>query len=102
MGAALALGDENDVRKLENVRRQLDELDSQLVQILARRFETGNEAARLKRALGIPIHDPAREEQVIMRAMEWARSAGLPEGQVSDLFRMLIAISREAQINSRS
>ena len=98
----MALGDETDLRNLENVRRQLDELDRQLVEVLARRFETGSKAARLKRALGIPIHDPAREEQVIVRAMDWARSAGLPEGQVADLFRMLIAISRAAQINSRS
>lgn len=98
----MALGEDTDLRDLENVRRRLDELDRQLVEVLARRFETGNEAARLKRALGIPIHDPTREEQVIVRAMEWARSAGLPEGQVTDLFRMLIAISREAQINAGS
>ena len=96
----MAVADESDLRDLESVRRQLDALDRQLVEILARRFETGREAARLKHALGIPIHDPAREEQVINRAMEWARSAGLPEEEVSDLFRRLISISRGAQIRS--
>lgn len=96
----MAVADESDRRKLESVRRQLDDLDRQLVEILGRRFETGNEAARLKRALGVPIHDAAREEQVVNRAMDWARSAGLPEEEVSDLFRRLISISRGAQIDS--
>ena len=96
----MAITDENLHRDLEDVRAQLDALDRQLVDILARRFEVGSEAARLKRALGIPVHDPAREEQVISQAREWARSGGLPEAEVADMFRMLIAISRAAQLAS--
>jgi chorismate mutase len=100
MGAALAVADENLQRELEDVRGQLDALDRQLVDILVRRFEVGSEAARLKRALGIPVHDPEREAQVISQAREWARSGGLPEPEVADMFRMLVAISRAAQLAS--
>ena len=101
MGAPLAVADERALSELDDVRQRLDDLDRQLVEILARRFESGNQAARLKAELGMPMHDPAREEQVMEQAAEWARAAGLPEAEVAELFRRLIAISRTAQINSR-
>lgn len=101
MGAALAVSGEADNQDLDDVRERLDALDRQLVEVLARRFAVGDEAARLKRALGIPVHDPVREEQVISQAREWARSAGLPEEHVVDLFRRIVSISRAAQLSSR-
>ena len=101
MGAPLAVADERTLRELDDVRQRLDDLDRQLLGILARRFEAGSEAARLKAQLGMAMHDPAREEQVMEQAAEWARAAGLPEAEVADLFRRLISISLTAQINSR-
>lgn len=97
----MAVADERTLSELDDVRQRLDDLDRQLVEVLARRFEAGNQAARLKEQLGMPMHDPAREKQVMERAAEWARAAGLPEAEVADLFRRLISISRTAQINSR-
>lgn len=96
----MAVDDEGGNRELDDVRARLDSLDRQLVHILAQRFEVGHEAAQLKRSLGIPVHDPEREERVISQACEWARSEGLPEAEVADLFRRLIAISRTAQLTS--
>ena len=82
------------------MRSKLDALDRQLIDILAQRCAVGHDAAQLKRSLGIPVHDPEREELVISQACEWARSEGLPEAEVADLFRRLIAISRTAQLTS--
>ena len=96
----MAVDDDAGNRELDDVRARLDSLDRQLVHILARRFEVGHEAAQLKRSLGIPLHDPEREERVVSQACEWARSEGLPEAEVADLFRKLIAISRTAQLTS--
>jgi chorismate mutase len=96
----VAVDDDAGNRELDDVRARLDSLDRQLVHILARRFEVGHEAAQLKRSLGIPVHDPEREERVVSQACEWARSEGLPEAEVADLFRKLIAISRTAQLTS--
>ena len=96
----MAVDDDAGNRELDDVRARLDSLDRKLVHILARRFEVGHEAAQLKRSLGIPLHDPEREERVVSQACEWARSEGLPEAEVADLFRKLIAISRTAQLTS--
>ena len=39
---------------LDELRRQLDELDRQLLQIIAERQATSREIARVKRATGLP------------------------------------------------
>ena len=87
-----------DQTKLTEIREQLDALDKQLIELLARRFQIGGQAARMKRRMGIPVHDPAREEHVLPQAKEWARVAGLPESAVAELFMRLISLSRGAQL----
>ena len=92
--------DDQDAAELKRIRGELDEIDNQLIRILARRFEIGQEAARVKRASGLDVHDPEREASVIAQARSWARESGLPEGQIEDLFVRLIGISRNSQISS--
>jgi len=46
---------------LEELRKQIDELDRQLVALLSRRAEAALEAGRLKAATSLPIYEPARE-----------------------------------------
>ena len=53
---------------LDELRRHLDELDRQLLQIIADRQATSREIARVKRATGYPTRDYARERDVIVGA----------------------------------
>lgn len=82
---------------LARIRADLDQIDADLIHLLARRVETGLEAGVIKRALSMPIHDESREALVIAHAAKWAQSTGLPVDEVEDIVRRMIKLSRDAQ-----
>ena len=46
---------------LEEIRKEIDQLDRQIAQLLTRRMECSNEVAAFKKANGLPIYHPQRE-----------------------------------------
>ena len=82
---------------LANLRREIDALDAQLVDLLARRAATVQEVVRLKKAAGLPVYHPAREEDLISRRREQAARAGLDADHVEELFRCILRQSRMRQ-----
>ena len=62
---------------LEEIRKEIDQLDRQIAQLLTRRMECSNEVATFKKANGLPIYHPQRERQVIekVRALTKAEYA---------------------------
>ncbi|MEO5590757.1 MAG: chorismate mutase [Gemmatimonadaceae bacterium] len=82
---------------LDLVRAELDRVDVQFIDLLKRRLELGVEAGRIKRKLGVPVEDSARENRAVAQARSWAANAGLSEKEVEGIFRSLIALSRGAQ-----
>ena len=55
---------------LDELRRKLDGLDRQLLQIIAERQTTSRQIAEVKRATGYPTRDYRREREVILSARE--------------------------------
>jgi len=84
---------------LEGFRREIDELDRQLVELIARRFKVVGKVGTYKRSVGIDPVCPARMTEVIAERSEQARILGLPPRLVEDLFETLInhaiAVERE-------
>ena len=56
------------MNELEQARREIDEADAQLAALFERRMRAVVQVALYKKAHGLPIHDPAREEQVLQKA----------------------------------
>jgi chorismate mutase len=79
------------MERLEEFRRQLDELDGQLLDLLARRFDVCRQVAALKAEEQIPMMQPARVAEVKRRAVERGRSRGLAEAFVTALYDLVIA-----------
>lgn len=50
---------------LAQARKHINELDQQIATLLAERFETVDEIARLKQAAQVPVKNQAREAQVL-------------------------------------
>jgi chorismate mutase/prephenate dehydrogenase len=82
---------------LEELRRHLDGVDQRLLELIADRQATSREIARVKRAVGHPTRDYARERDVVMGARARAEKLGV-SGEVAEaLMRLLIRTSLTTQ-----
>src|ERR1035438_9122657 len=82
---------------LDELRRHLDELDEQLLEIIAERQATSREIARVKRATGFPTRDYRREREVIVGARDQAAKIGVSPDVAETVMRLLIRSSLTTQ-----
>ena len=83
-------------REISQLRRELDEVDRELVALFERRMEISREVAAYKRGRGLPVLDAAREEQVLQSRQEMLRDGRLAAG-CRALFQEIMRLSREEQ-----
>ena len=81
-----------DCTTMAEVRAGVDQVDRELVALLARRFAYMDAAARIKPARDA-VRDEARKAQVIANVRAHARAAGLPEDALADLWDRLVETS---------
>ena len=79
---------------LEELRREIDGIDSQLLPLFLRRMECAAKVAQLKQEQGLPVRNEAREQQILDGV---AARAGAYGGEARVLFTGLMAASRAAQ-----
>ncbi len=84
------------MKDLTELRASLDAIDADLVRLFEQRMQVAAEVADCKLAHGLPVRDPAREEQVLAGRRALLRDPGLSEA-CDAFFRQLMALSREAQ-----
>jgi chorismate mutase len=82
---------------LARCRQQIEQLDRELIELLAKRVALSKEIGAMKKVAGLPTLDPAREAEVIRRAASLARDANLNDERVRDIFWHVIGLSRGAQ-----
>jgi len=75
---------------LSSYRKQLDEIDEQLMQLLSRRFAICREVGAFKARTGTPMMQPDRVAEVKARASLRAAGAGLDPRFGSDLYELII------------
>ncbi len=76
--------------EMADVRRLIDELDEELVALLAKRQRQIERAAKVKPALGIPANVPERVDEVLGHVLGVARREGLSVELAMNLWRALI------------
>lgn len=81
---------------IERWRKEIDELDEELLRLLNMRARLAVKVGSLKRASGIPVRDPEREQFVLQRLQE-ANSGPLDQEAIVRLFRRIIRESRRAE-----
>ena len=82
---------------LEPLRREIDAIDEQLVNLLAERRQRVQKVIALKQAKNLPVYHPSREEDLISKRREQASLAGLDPDHVEELFRSVLRQSRVKQ-----
>ncbi|HTJ29326.1 MAG TPA: chorismate mutase [Acidobacteriaceae bacterium] len=83
---------------LEELRKQIDVLDRQLVDLLSQRAETALEAGRLKVSTDLPIYEPAREK-IIYENVRAANKGPLPDIELIHIFERIVDVMRALQKN---
>ncbi len=77
---------------MAEVRAGVDQVDRELIALLARRFAYMDAAARIKPERG-HVRDEARKAQVIANARAEAARSGVPDAVVADLWERLVEAS---------
>jgi chorismate mutase / prephenate dehydrogenase len=82
---------------LEELRREIDAVDEQIVALLARRHATVQKVVALKTAHRLPVYHPSREEDLISQRRDQAVRANWIPDHVEELYRAIVRHSRVRQ-----
>ena len=89
----MSLKTANGHKTLDECRRQIDALDTELLRLLNQRAAIACEIASIKVASGLPAYDGNRERQVLARVVE-KNTGPLDEQSVADIFSGIIRETR--------
>jgi chorismate mutase/prephenate dehydrogenase len=82
---------------LDQLRQQLDQLDGDIIALMARRQAIAREVAAAKRATGYPTRDYQREREVVLGVRRRAEALGLSGDLAENVLRLLIRSSLTTQ-----
>jgi prephenate dehydrogenase len=83
--------------ELKEARDLIDEVDQEIVQLLARRTQLAQRAAHAKAKLGAAVLDASREAEAMSARRRWAVERKLdPEG-IAEVFQAIMTMARRAQ-----
>ena len=82
---------------LDDLRQRLNQIDRQLIGLVAERKAVSEQVARAKRTTGHPTRDYGREREVILGVRAVAQEMGVSPALAEDLLRLLIRSSLTTQ-----
>ena len=85
---------------LNDLRKEIDQIDEQLVQLFLRRMDVAARIADYKKEHGLPVFIPAREQEKLADVERIAGSA--MADYVRKLYSTLFELSRNYQIASNT
>ncbi len=83
--------------QLDQLRRAIDAIDHDMVALLKERQEQVEKVLQLKKAHGLSVYHPAREENLISEKRRIGRAVGLDADYLEDIFRRILRQSRVEQ-----
>jgi len=86
---------------LEELRREIRDIDRELVELIARRTYVADTIAEVKERQGLPTTDEQQEAAVMDRAGENAERFEVDANLVKAIFRLLIELNKVEQRESR-
>lgn len=78
--------------KLDNLRKEIDEINLKILEFLSRRAEIVSEIGRLKSEKGVHYFDPVRESRMLERILDH-NSGPFPDDVVKKLFKEIFKAS---------
>ena len=90
------MAEERGVSRLDELRRRIDELDEQLVELLNERAACALEIGHEKKRAGLEIYQPAREAEVLGHVQR-VNTGPLDDGAMKRLFERIIDEARRLE-----
>jgi chorismate mutase/prephenate dehydratase len=85
------------MQELAELRKQIETIDSQLVDLINHRFELAKEIGVQKSILNLSTYDPRREHEVLQRIMSLGSDKGMPSPGLIAIFRELLSVCLAVQ-----
>jgi chorismate mutase len=86
---------------LDELRSEIEEIDRDIVELIARRTYVAETIAQVKAEEGLPTTDEAQEQQVMDRAGRNAEHFDVDANLVKAIFRLLIELNKVEQREQR-
>ncbi|WP_101297645.1 chorismate mutase [Halegenticoccus soli] len=86
---------------LDELREEIEEIDRDIVELIARRTYVADTIARVKVERDLPTTDESQEERVMERAGENAERFEVDANLVKAIFRLLIELNKVHQRSNR-
>ncbi|PSQ27928.1 chorismate mutase [Halobacteriales archaeon QS_9_68_17] len=90
-----------DEMSLDELREEIESIDRELVELIARRTYVADTVAEVKEKRDLPTTDEAQEEAVMDRAGRNAERFDVDANLVKAIFRLLIELNKVEQRESR-
>ena len=82
---------------LKDLRKKIDQIDSQLVGLIAQRVKIAEAIGKEKKELGRQIEDREREETILDNVRDIARKEGISKRDIESIYRQIVTTSRSLQ-----
>ncbi len=86
---------------LSELREEIESIDREIVELIARRTYVAETVAQVKSAEDIPTTDEGQEQKVMDRAGENAERFDVDSNLVKAVFRLLIELNKVEQRDKR-
>ncbi|HEX9804205.1 MAG TPA: chorismate mutase [Candidatus Dojkabacteria bacterium] len=74
---------------LNNLRKEIDQIDEELIEVLSSRFMKVSKIADVKTSQGDEAFDESRWQEVLEKVKEYAKSKGLSEEFIEKLYNVI-------------
>lgn len=89
------------MKQLQILRGKIEEVDSDIIQLLAERFKTTKQIQNLKIDFGLPLLQKKREKYLLQKYLKLAKGKKLNLALVKGLFNLIFSYSRKTGIIKR-
>jgi chorismate mutase len=83
---------------INDLRQRIDFIDDELLRLFNERAKLAVEIGKRKKTLGLPVHAPRREEEILIRVQR-ENPGPLPPTSIARLYERLIEESKRLEEN---
>ena len=84
-------------RDLQNLRKRLDKITEEIINLVSERKEIASSIGELKRKSALPILDKRREEKVLEKARDIAEKKGVKPSLAEKILKLLIKDAKDVE-----